>query len=161
MLEKRIEDDLKEALKKREMVKVSALRMLRAAIKNRSIEKRKATLEDSDILGIIKKQIKQHKESIEAFALGNREDLVEKERQELEVLSFYMPAELSIEEITKVVLKAIEETKAKEKKDMGRVMKLIMPQLKGRADGKLVNKIVTEKLTTQEGGDGNGTAKKS
>lgn len=158
MLEKRIEDDLKEALKRKEMVKVSALRMLKAAIKNEAIEKRKTSLDDSDIIGILKKQIKQHRESIDAFLKGNREDLAEKEKEELNVLTFYMPPELSQEEIVKVVLRVIEETGAKDKRDIGRVMKSVMSELQGRADGRLVNRIVMEKLTKHEGGGGNGSA---
>jgi len=161
MLEKRIEDDLKEALKKKEVVKVSTLRMLRAAIKNAAIENRREALEDSDIVGILRKQIKQHKESIEAYTLGNREDLVEKEKRELDILISYMPPEFSEEEIVKVIINKIEETGAKGKKDLGRVMKSVMLELKGRADGKLVNKIVMEKLIEQEGGDDNGSTEKS
>ncbi len=176
MLEKKIDDDLKEALKAGEVTRVSVLRMLKAAIKNKAIEKRNETLdpslernrkvypsglEDSDIVAVLKKQIKQHKESIEAFIKGNRNDLVEKEKQELGILSFYKPPELSEEEIIKVVLRVVEDSSSKGKGDIGKVMKLVMLELKGKADGKLVNKIVTEELIKQEGGGGNGVAQES
>lgn len=156
-LEKRIGEDLNEALKSKKTIKVSALRMLRAAMKNEAIAKRKETLEDADVIAVIKRQLKQRRESIEAFTKGNREDLAKKEKEELDILAFYMPPELSSEEILKVVLKAIEETAAEEKKDMGKVMKAVMEELKGQADGKLVNKIVMENLTKPEGGDENGS----
>lgn len=160
MLEKKIEDDLKEALKSKESVKVSTLRMLKAAVQNKAIERRGEDLKDSDIVEVLKKQVKQHKESIEAFLKGDRKDLVEKEKQELNILAFYMPPELSSDEILKVVLKAVKETDAQGKKDIGKVMKVVMLELKGKADGASVNKIVIEVLIKQEGDSNNGPAEK-
>ena len=132
-LEKKIENDLKQALKSKEVTKVSTLRMLRAAIKNEAIAKQKDALEDANVIGVIKRQLKQRRESIEAFTKGNREDLANKEKEELDILAFYMPPELSEEEVTKIVLKAIEQTAAEGKKDMGKVMKAVMGELKGEA----------------------------
>lgn len=160
MLEKKIEDDLKKALKNREEVKVSVLRMLRAAMQNKTIEKRGESLKDSDIVEVIRRQIKQHKESIEAFLKGDRKDLAEKEKQELGILVFYMPPELSRDQILKVVLKAVREMDAQGKKDIGRVMKSVMLELKGKVDGASVNKIVLDALIKQEGDGSNGSAEK-
>jgi len=142
----KIYNDLKEAMKKKDPIKVSTIRMLRAAIKNLSIEKRTESLEEADILQIISKQVRQHEDSIEQFIKGGRTDLVEKESRELEILKSYLPPPLSNAEIVAIVKEAIAEVGAQTKRDMGKVMKVVMEKVRGRADGKTVSQVVAEQL---------------
>ena len=147
MLQEKINKDLTGAMKAGDAAKVSTLRMLNSAIKNVVIAKKAEKLEDTDIIDIIAKQIKQRNESIEQFKKGNRQDLVDKETKELEALKAYMPQQLSEEEIAKTAQDAIKETGAKGRQDMGKVMKVIMPKLKGRCDSKLLSDIVSKCLS--------------
>ncbi|MFA5145871.1 MAG: GatB/YqeY domain-containing protein [Candidatus Omnitrophota bacterium] len=141
-LYKRIEEDAKEALKKNDPVRLSVLRMVIAAIRMLEIEKKSGPVADDDILAIVQRQIKQHKESIEQFTKGNRQDLVDKEAKELAILQSYMPAQLPEEEVLKIIKDAIAETGAAAKSDAGKVIKAVMAKAKGRADGKTVNQLV-------------------
>ncbi len=145
-LYERIEADLKASLKKQDSVRLSTLRMLLAAIRNLEIEKKVARLEDPDIIQTIQKQIKQRRDSIEQFGKGGRQDLVDKEAAELAILESYMPEQLKSDELVKLVEGAIAQTGAILKKDAGGVMKLVMEKVKGRADGKVVNQLVMERL---------------
>lgn len=142
----KLDDDLKEAMKKKDSIKVSTLRMVKAAIQNMTIEKRTESLEDGDILKIISKQIKQREDSIEQFTKGQRSDLAEKETAELEILKMYLPPPLSGDELIAITKEAITEVGAQSKKDMGKVMKIVMEKVKGRADGKAVSQIVSGQL---------------
>ena len=144
---KRLDEDLRAALKRSEAIRLSALRMAKAAIKNVEIDKGRE-LSDEEILSVLATMAKQRRESIEQFSLGGREELAEKERQELSVLQSYMPAQLSRDEIEKLILRAIAESSARSEADMGRVMKLLMPKIKGVADGKWVNNRVKELLSS-------------
>ena len=143
-LKEKIEADLLQSMKNKEEVRTSTLRMLKAAIINALIDRKQ--LFDSDIVEIIAKQAKQRQESIVGFQKGNREDLAEKEKKELQILSAYLPNALSKEEIETEVAKALQETGAKTKAQMGQVMKMLMERLKGKADGKLINELVSQKL---------------
>lgn len=145
-LEERIDADLKESLKRKDALRVSTLRMLKAAMKNLAIEKRVERLEDKDVINVISKQIKQHHDSIEGFTKGARADLVDKEKAELAILESYMPKQLSPEELKAVIKSAIEKVGAKSKADMGRVMKAVMEEVQGQADGKVVSQLVSEAL---------------
>ena len=148
MLEKKIAEQLGQALKDGEKVRVSVLRMLISEIKNKKIADRiKEELEDGKIIGLIQKMARQHKESIEQFKQGGRQDLVDKEMAELGVLEEYLPEQLSEEEIIKIVTSSIEKTGATSAKDMGKVMGEVLGRVAGRADGKLVSKIVKERLS--------------
>jgi len=144
---KRLDEDLRAAMKSSDAVKLSALRMAKAAIKNLQIEKGRE-LSDDEIVAVLSSMAKQRRESIEQFSKGGREDLAEKERQELSVLQSYMPAQLSTDEIESLILQAIQESSARSEADMGRVMKLLMPKVKGVADGKWVNSRVKELLSS-------------
>ena len=144
---KRLDEDLRAAMKSSDAVKLSALRMAKAAIKNLQIEKGRE-LSDDEIVAVLSSMAKQRRESIEQFSKGGREDLAEKERQELSVLQSYMPAQLSPDEVEALILQAIRETSARSEADMGRVMKLLMPKVKGVADGKWVNNRVKELLSS-------------
>lgn len=146
MLEKKINDDLKGAMKEKKTIKIETLRMLKAEIKNVTISKKGTPLEDKDVFQIISKQIKQHHDSIETFSKGGREDLAEKEKQELEILQSYLPKQLSKEEVVSIVKQAIVETGAASRSDMGKVMKVVMEKVRGAAEGKLVSQIVAEQL---------------
>ena len=140
-LEGRLANDMKAALKGREEIRLSAIRMLRAAIKNKEIELGHA-LSDEEVLRAIQTMVKQRKDSIEAFKQGGRPDLVERETEEMTVLEGYLPPPLSEEEIERVVREVITATGAKTAKDIGMVMKEAMKRLGGAADGKRVNEVV-------------------
>lgn len=145
-ISKKIANDLKEAIKNKFAAKTSTLRMVTASIQNLLIEKKVTELEDSDLMKILAKQIKQHQDSIESFKKGGRADLVKKEEEELAILKSYLPEGLSEEETKKIAQKVITETGASSKADFGRVMKAVMQESKGRADGKLVSSIVQSLL---------------
>jgi uncharacterized protein YqeY len=141
----KFDDDLKTALKTSDSLKVSVLRMAKAALKNRQIDKREE-LSEEDIISVILTLTKQRKESIEQFSKGGREDLAEKERQELSILQSYLPKQLTIEELDKIIIETIKESSAEGIKDMGKVMRLVMPRVKGAIDGKIVNQRVKDLL---------------
>lgn len=145
-LEERIEADIKEAMKAKAEIKVSTLRMLKAGMKNLAIEKKAEKIEDKDVMNIIARQIKQHKDSIDGFTKGNRQDLVDKEASELKILESYMPKTLSADELKSIVLSAIAAVGAKGRADMGKVMKAAMEEAKGAADGKMLSQMVSEEL---------------
>jgi uncharacterized protein YqeY len=142
---KKLDDDLKSALKNSDKVKLSVLRLLKAALKNQQIAK-KRELSDDEILSVFSTLAKQRRESIEQFSKGGRDDLAENERQELSILQSYMPKQLSAEEIESAILQAINESSAKSEADIGRVMQILMPRIKGMADGKWVNNRVRQLL---------------
>ncbi|MCX8022498.1 MAG: GatB/YqeY domain-containing protein [Syntrophorhabdaceae bacterium] len=143
----RIEQELKEAIKQKDGVRVSVLRMLLSSIKNKEVEKIRALTED-EFYGIVKTSIKQRMESIEGFKKGNRQDLVEKEQAELEILKGFLPAQLSEEEIKREIEGAILTLEAKNQKDMGRVIKYLMEKYPGRIDGKVLSGMVQKRLSS-------------
>lgn len=140
-LRETIDGDIKDAMKSGAKDKVSALRMLSAALKNKQIEKR-APLTDGEVVDTVRSLIKQRKDSIEQFAKGGRQDLVDKETAEVGVLEVYLPQQMGREEIEKLVRQVIGQTGAQGAKDMGKVMKALVPLLAGRADNKLVSDLV-------------------
>ena len=145
-LYQRLREDLNLDLKKGDKVRVSVLRLAIANIAN--AEKAKgAPLEESDVLGVLSKQAKQHKESIDAFRMGGRDDLVAREEQELSVLHEYLPQPMTRQEIDAIVDEVIREVGAKGPGDKGKVMSKLMPRVKGKADGAEVNAAVTEALS--------------
>jgi uncharacterized protein YqeY len=147
-LREKISSDLKNALRDRKAVDLSVLRMLQSAIRNKEIEKKRgdAGLTDEEVVEVIMSEIKKRKEAIEGYIKGQRQDLVDKENAEIAVLMGYMPKQMGEAEIREEAKKAIEEAGAKTPQDMGKVMKILMPRMKGKADGALVNKIVKEEL---------------
>ncbi|HIE53026.1 MAG TPA: GatB/YqeY domain-containing protein [Armatimonadetes bacterium] len=147
-LKEQITYDLKEALRAQDQTRLSTLRLLRAAIKNAEIEARQPLTED-EIAAIVNREIKRREESIAAYQEAERADLVAKERAELDVLRTYQPAQLSEEEILALARQVIAEVGAVSPKDLGKVMKTIMPQVRGRADGRVVNTLVRELLSGQ------------
>lgn len=145
-LRTRLTDEMKSAMKARETLKLSAIRLILSALKNREIDQKKE-LDDQGIIEVIATLVKQRKESIKVYSDAGRTDLAEKEEAELACLLEFLPQQLSREEVEALVVKAVVDSGAQGPKDMGKVMKLLMPQVAGRADGKLVNDIVREKLT--------------
>jgi uncharacterized protein YqeY len=144
-LKQKLSDDLKQAMRSGDTLKRGAIRMLMAAINNAEIA-RQAKLEDSDILGVIAKEAKQHRESIEAFKQGNRQDLVDKEEAELAVLQAYLPQQMTRAEVVAAAQKVIAEVGAVGPGDKGKVMPKLMAQLRSRADGREINEVVSELL---------------
>ena len=150
-IKERLNADLKEAMKARQGARVACLRMLKAKILEKEVELRTKhgpdhELEDEEALAVISAYAKQRRDSIDSFRQGGREDLVAKEEAELEVISSYLPRQLGRDELQKIVREAIEEAGAGSAADLGRVMKIVMPRVKGAADGKLVNQLVREEL---------------
>ncbi len=155
-LKEKIQKDLTESVKGKEELRTSVLRMLAAAILNKEKEKRyqsgeekEAELNDEEITEVIASEAKKRKEAAEEYEKGGRNDLAEKEKKELEILQKYLPEQLSEGEIKGLAKEAIEKTGAKDPKDMGKVMSELMPQVKGKADGALVSKIVKELLASK------------
>jgi len=146
-LKERLDTDLKDAQKKKEALRVSVIRMLKTTIKNREVEKI-GQLTEQELLQAVNSQIKTRMEAIDGFKKGGRQDLVTKEESELAILKDYLPAQLTREELSALVDKAVEESGAAGPRDMGNVMKLLMPDVTGRADGKLVSEMVKERLST-------------
>ena len=144
-LKDRLLQDMKEAMKARDQLKLSTLRLLVSEIKNKEIDA-KGELKDEAILAIIQKAVKQRQDSIAQYEKGGRQDLADKEKAELEILKTYLPEELSQEEILKIIDEAIAATGATSPKEMGKVMREVMPKVKGRADGKMVNELVRKRL---------------
>jgi len=145
-IKERLMEDMKEALRSKDKIRLSTIRMINSLIKNAEIDKR-GKLTEEEIVQLLRKYAKQRKEAIEMYEKGGRQDLVEKEKRELEIVESYLPKELSEEEIRKLVREVIEEVGASSPKDLGKVMKVVMPKVKGRADGSLVNRIVREMLS--------------
>ena len=144
-LKQKLTDDLKQAMRDGDKVKLLVIRLVMAAIKNAEIA-RQTTLDDADILGIIAKEARQRRESVEAFRQGNRQDLVVQEEAELTLLQGYLPQQISREEIMAEARRVIEEVGAQGPGDKGKVMPKLISQLKGKADGREINAVVTELL---------------
>ncbi len=140
-----IDQDLKEALKGGNKQKVTVLRGLKSDIKYRQIEIREE-LTDEQVTDVLASSAKKRRESIEQYAAAGRQDLVDKEKFELDVIQGYLPEQLSEDELRTLVTEAVDESGAASPKDMGKVMKILMPKIKGKADGKVVNKLVSEIL---------------
>lgn len=136
---------MKQAMKDKAALKLSVIRMVKAALKNEEISKGRLLSEDEE-LTILTRELKQRRESLQEFEKAGRDDLAAKTREEIDVLSAYLPAQLSEDELRGIVRDAIAATGASSKKEMGKVMGAIMPKVKGRADGALVQKIVSEEL---------------
>ncbi|MDP3296366.1 MAG: GatB/YqeY domain-containing protein [Thermodesulfovibrionia bacterium] len=144
-LSERLSEDLKKTLKAGEKDALSVIRMIKAAIKNKEIEKG-TPLGDEEINGVLLSLARQRKESIEQFSRANRQDLVEKETRELSIIKSYMPRQLTEEELKVIIEDAIKEIGAGSQKDTGKVMKFVMAKVKGQVDGKLVSKLVKNLL---------------
>lgn len=149
-LQEKLAADLKEAMRKGDTTRRSTLRLAMAAIKNAEIARQKS-LDDNDILGVLSKEVKQRHDSIAEFKKGNRQDLVDQEEAELAILLEYLPKQMTREEVVLAAKKVIAEVGARGPGDKGKVMKQLMSQLKGSAEGQLINAVVSELLAGREG----------
>ena len=146
-LEDRLVEEMKQAMKSNDKLRLSTIRMIRTAVKNKEIEQRKP-LDDEGIIRVIQGMVRKSEESVEQFKAGGRMDLVEKETKEIETMKSYLPQPLSREEVVTFIDQTIEETQATSLKEMGKVMKSLVPKLGGKVDGALVNQWVKEKLSS-------------
>ena len=144
-LKQKIDFDMKAALKGRESLKLGVLRMLKSEIRYQEIEKR-AELSGDEVISVISSSVKRRRDSIQQFEKGGREDLVAQEKAELEVVLGYMPEQLTEEKLSQIISQAIKESNATGPSDLGKVMKLIQFQVKGKAEGKVVHQLVTAQL---------------
>jgi uncharacterized protein YqeY len=146
--QERIDSDLKNAMKARQVDRLGVIRILKSALKNAAIEKYGVTgqLDDTEAMAVLRKQAKQRQDSIESFQKGNRPELAAKEKAELEILGEYLPKQLGPEEIAKLVTEAIAEAGATSKAQMGAVMKVVQAKAAGRADGKALSQEVQRQL---------------
>lgn len=145
-LRERIAADMKNAMKNKEMAKLNALRLVQSAFKNREIELRPEPMSDDEALGVLKRLVKQRKESIEQYQAAGRQDLVDAEKSELTLLETYLPAQMSREQLERIIGEVIQETGARSVKDMGVVMKAAQARTAGAADNKLMSEIIKSRL---------------
>ena len=144
-LKQKLQEDLKSSMKNKDAIKKSVITLIRSSIKQYEVDNR-VELGDEEIVDLIAKQLKQTRDSREEFAKAGREDLVSKAEAEIEVLKEYLPQQLSEEELNEIVISTISEVGATSMKDMKKIMTSIMPKVKGRADGKLINELVKKNL---------------
>ncbi len=140
-LKETLMEDMKNSMKNKDTIKKNTITMVRAAIKQREVDER-IELSDGDVLDIISKQVKEKRAAIEEFKRGNRQDLVDLTNSEIDILLEYLPTQLSEEEVEAIVKEVIAEVNATSMKDIGMIMKTVMPRVKGRTDGNIVNKVV-------------------
>jgi len=150
MLDEKILNDYKEALKSKDSARASVLNFLRSNLLNSAKEKKKERLEDPEVIAVLKKQVKQIQDSIEQFKKGGRQDLVDKEANELEILKEYLPEQFSQDKIQAIVDEVIGELSATSMKDMGAVMKEVTQRTSGAADGKVVSGLVKSRLSPEK-----------
>ena len=141
----KLEDDLKQAMRERNAPRRDVIRYIRSEIRNQEIRLRR-DLEDADALQVLSRQAQQRRDSIEAFQKANRQDLVDKERAELDIIAEYLPRQMSEAEIDELATAAIAQVGATGPRDMGKVMSALMPQVRGRTEGKTVSALVSAKL---------------
>ena len=145
-LKERLDQDMKSAMREKAQLKLDTIRMLKSAIKYREIELMKP-LDDAGIGGVIASEIKRRRDSVEQYKAGNRQDLADKEQKEIEILQAYQPQQLGEAEVKAKVEEAVKKVGAQGMKDMGAVMKALLPEVQGRADGKLVSDLVKARLS--------------
>ncbi|MGA9174916.1 MAG: GatB/YqeY domain-containing protein [Thermoactinomyces sp.] len=141
-----LNEDMKLALKNKEKTKLSTIRMLKSSIKKVEIDKRRP-LTDEEVLEVVLREVKQRQDSLAEYEKAGRDDLVKKEKEEMEILRSYLPEQMTEDEVKALVKQVIQEVGASTKADMGKVMGALMPKVKGRADGRLVNRLVSEALS--------------
>ncbi|WP_409289354.1 GatB/YqeY domain-containing protein [Peribacillus sp. SCS-37] len=143
----RLNNDMKQAMKNKEKDKLSVIRMLKAAIQNEAIKHTKPELTEEEELTVLSRELKQRKDSLQEFEKAGRQDLADKLLTEIDYVEVYLPEQLSGDEVSEIVKQTISETGASSKADMGKVMAAVMPKVKGKADGSLVNKLVMQHLS--------------
>ncbi len=147
LLSEKLTEDMKQAMKDKDREKLSVIRMVRASLQNEAIKLRVDTLSEEDELTILSRELKQRVDAAKEFEKADRSDLVENLESEINILEAYMPKQLTDEELNTLIDETIEEVNATSKRDFGKLMGVLMPKVKGKADGSKVQKIVQEKLT--------------
>jgi uncharacterized protein YqeY len=145
-LEEKLMEEMKQAMRANNKLRLSTIRMIRSSMKNKEIELRRKLI-DEEVIRVIQGMMRKGEESLEQFQAGGRMDLVEKEKMEIEIFKSFLPQPLSQEEVIKIIDETIQETQASSLKDLGKVMKAVMAKLGGKADGKLLNQLVKERLS--------------
>ena len=145
-LKERLDADLKTAMKDKDAVRLSVVRLLKSAIKYREIELAK-TLDDVEIHGVIASEIKRRRESVEQYRAGNRPDLADREEAEIRILQAWLPAQLTVDELRAKVDEVVRRVGASGPRDMGAVMKVLLPEVQGKAEGKTVSELVKARLS--------------
>jgi uncharacterized protein len=145
-LKDRLDQDMKAAMREKAQLRLDTIRMLKSAIKYREIELMKP-LDDAGVTGVVASEIKRRRDSVDQYRAGNRQDLADKEQKEIEVLQAYLPQQLTEAEVRAKVDEAVKAVGAQGMKDMGAVMKALMPEVQGRADGKVVSELVKARLS--------------
>ncbi|WP_018931587.1 GatB/YqeY domain-containing protein [Gracilibacillus lacisalsi] len=142
-----LNQDMKQAMKDKDKVKLGVIRMVKASMQNEAIKLQKDALSEEEELTVLARELKQRKDSLHEFKEAEREDLVSKLEDEINIIQAYMPEQLSDEELEEIVVQTIEEVQAQSKKDMGKVMSALMPKVKGKAEGSRVNQLVQKNLS--------------
>ena len=145
-IKEKLMEDLKTSMRNKDKLRKDTITMVRAAIKQIEVDERKE-LTDAEVIEVLNKQLKEKKKSIDEFAKGNRQDLIDQTNAEIEILLDYLPKQLSEEELTEIVQATIEELNLSSSKEMGLLMKNVMPKVKGRADGSMISKIAQNLLS--------------
>ncbi|MFY4774877.1 GatB/YqeY domain-containing protein [Metabacillus sp. RGM 3146] len=143
----RLNQDMKQAMKNKDKEKLSVIRMVKASLQNEAIKQNKNELSEEEELTVLSRELKQRKDSLQEFENADRSDLVDKVQAEIVIVNEYMPEQLSEEEVLDIVKETISETGATSKAEMGKVMAAIMPKVKGKADGSMINKLVLQQLS--------------
>ncbi len=146
-LKEKLGEEMKSALKARDKTRLSTVRLILDAVTKKEIEQGREALDDDGVIRIISAMIRKGEEALDQFKKGGRQDLVDGESRELEILKSFLPQQLSVAEIQSLINEAIDETKAVDLRDFGKVMKILMPKVSGKADGKTVNQMVRERLS--------------
>jgi len=146
-LKEKLDQEMKNALKERDRTRLSTIRLIRDAIKNREIDQGREELDDNGVIKVISTMVRKGEDAVEQFKRGGRQDLVDEESRQLEVLRGFLPQQLSKDEIRSLINEAVGEAKAVDMRDLGKVMRILMPKVSGRADGKTVNEMVRERLS--------------
>lgn len=141
-----LNQDMKQAMRDKDKEKLSVIRMVKASIQNELIKLGKDNLSADEELTILSREVKQRKDSLQEFKLAGRDDLVDKLKKELDILQEYMPKQLTLDELKAIVQQTVQEVNATSKKDMGKVMRAIMPKVKGKADGSQIKEMVQSQL---------------
>jgi len=142
-----LNEEMKKALKQRDKARLSTIRLVRDAIEKKEIDQGRKALDDDGVVRVIGAMVRKGEEALEQFKKGGRQDLVEEESRQLEILKGFLPRQLSREEIESLISEAVQEAEAVDMRDLGKVMKILMPKVSGRADGKTVNQMVRERLS--------------
>lgn len=146
-MKEKLAEEMKSALKQRDKTRLSTIRLIRDAVKKKEIEQGREVLDDDGVVRVISAMVRKSEEALEQFEKGGRQDLVEEENREIAILKSFLPQPLSKDEIEALIDEAVQEAGAVNVRDIGKVMKVLMPKVSGRADGRTINQMVRERLS--------------